>query len=171
MTAATAAVGYPAAFGVLELLGVCQMVFGALRPRLERARLAYLAAVAAIAFALTAALTARVTVAWRWLYPLGLRYPGFYSSDYYPVFPWAFLFLLGFCLGRRMAARREELPRGAVIAAILRCLAAAEREQDLVAKALAVDIAARLGKALRRALRRAEEKVVHVQHGAAVNAL
>lgn len=110
MTAATAAVGYPAAFGVLELLGVCQMVFGALRPRLERVRLPYLAAVAAIAFALTAALTARVTVAWRWLYPLGLKYPGFYSSDYYPVFPWAFLFLLGFCLGRRMAARREELP-------------------------------------------------------------
>lgn len=110
VTAATAAVGYPAAFGVLELLGVCQMVFGALRPRLERVRLPYLAAVAAIAFALTAALTARVTVAWRWLYPLGLKYPGFYSSDYYPVFPWAFLFLLGFCLGRRMAARREELP-------------------------------------------------------------
>ena len=70
----------------------------------------FLLCVGAAVTAATAAVTARVTVAWRWLYPLGLKYPGFYSSDYYPVFPWAFLFLLGFCLGRRMAARREELP-------------------------------------------------------------
>lgn len=110
VTAVTAAVGYPAAFGVLELLGVCQMVFGALRPRLERVRLPYLAAIAALAFALTAVFTARITVPWRWLYPLGLKYPGFYSSDYYPLLPWAFLFLLGFCLGRWMAGKRTSLP-------------------------------------------------------------
>lgn len=107
VTAATAAIGRPAAFGALELLGVCQMVFGALRPRLARVRTPVLALLAAAGFALTAALTARVTVPWRWLYPLGLKYPGFYSSDYYPLFPWAFLFLLGVCLGRLLEAHRS----------------------------------------------------------------
>lgn len=38
----------------------------------------------------------------RWLYdiklltPLGFPYPGFVSSDYFPIFPWFFLFLTGY---------------------------------------------------------------------------
>ena len=38
----------------------------------------------------------------QWLYDikvltiLGLPFPGFYSSDYFPVFPWIFVFLMGY---------------------------------------------------------------------------
>nr|WP_297873230.1 heparan-alpha-glucosaminide N-acetyltransferase domain-containing protein [uncultured Blautia sp.] len=34
----------------------------------------------------------------RLLTVLGLPYPGFYSSDYFPVFPWIFLFIAGYYL-------------------------------------------------------------------------
>ena len=36
----------------------------------------------------------------RWLFPLGLLYPGFASSDYFPLFPHLGWFLLGAVLGR-----------------------------------------------------------------------
>lgn len=34
------------------------------------------------------------------LTPLGFPYKGFYSSDYFPVFPWIFLYLCGFYLNQ-----------------------------------------------------------------------
>lgn len=34
------------------------------------------------------------------LTPLGFPYAGFYSSDYFPVFPWIFLYLCGFYFNR-----------------------------------------------------------------------
>ena len=42
----------------------------------------------------------------KFLFPLGIRAVGFYSSDYYPVLPWIFLFLIGTFLGRFAAAER-----------------------------------------------------------------
>lgn len=32
------------------------------------------------------------------LYPLGITAPGFFSADYFPIFPWFFLFLTGYFL-------------------------------------------------------------------------
>lgn len=32
------------------------------------------------------------------LTPLGFPYPGFFSSDYFPILPWFFLFYTGYCL-------------------------------------------------------------------------
>ena len=34
----------------------------------------------------------------KWLVPFGFPYAGFYSSDYFPILPWFFLFLTGYCL-------------------------------------------------------------------------
>ena len=34
----------------------------------------------------------------RELYPLGITAPGFFSADYFPIFPWLFLFLVGYFL-------------------------------------------------------------------------
>jgi len=33
----------------------------------------------------------------KWLVPFGFPYAGFYSSDYFPILPWFFLFLTGYC--------------------------------------------------------------------------
>jgi uncharacterized membrane protein len=35
-----------------------------------------------------------------WLMPLGIYSPSFFSSDYFPIFPWLFVFLGGTILGR-----------------------------------------------------------------------
>jgi uncharacterized membrane protein len=34
----------------------------------------------------------------KWMVPVGFPYPGFYSSDYFPILPWFFLFLTGYCM-------------------------------------------------------------------------
>jgi len=33
----------------------------------------------------------------KWMVPFGFPYRGFYSSDYFPILPWFFLFLTGYC--------------------------------------------------------------------------
>lgn len=32
----------------------------------------------------------------KWLTPFGFPYPGFFSSDYFPILPWFFLFMVGY---------------------------------------------------------------------------
>lgn len=95
VTAVTTLAGYPVAFGVLSLLGCCMMLCGALRrffaPRIGPAFAAGCLALFALSWAVTAAIRVDIT----FLYPLGLRSAGFASADYFPLFPWAFLFFAG----------------------------------------------------------------------------
>ena len=51
----------------------------------------------------------KIAIESRWLWALGWTYPGFYSSDYFPVLPWVFVFLLGTCAGEPI--REERLPK------------------------------------------------------------
>ncbi len=95
----TTLIGLPVRFGILQLLGICMMLCGALRERLRSRTGPCLAAVFLLIFAGSWILTSRITVQWRFLYPLGLRAAGFYSADYWPILPWMFLYLLGTQLG------------------------------------------------------------------------
>ena len=91
----TALLGVPVRFGILQLLGICMMLCHLLRAPLTRRQGLGSAAVCALFFAGAWLLTARVTVSWPYLYPLGLRRADFRSSDYWPLLPWALLYLLG----------------------------------------------------------------------------
>ena len=42
----------------------------------------------------------------RWLWMLGWVYEGFVSTDYFPLLPWAFVFLLGTWAGKYIKAGR-----------------------------------------------------------------
>ena len=97
-------------FGVLHLIGCCMLLFALLRPVLNKLPKKALFAGALLLFALTyhlphgylgwkslIALPLRTTNPY--LFPFGMMAPGFYSSDYYPLIPWFFLFLAGSCLG------------------------------------------------------------------------
>ena len=110
----TALAGLPVRFGILQLLGVCMMLCGALRERLLRLTGPVFAAACMLLFAATWLLTARVTVPWPFLYPLGLRQEGFYSADYWPLLPWCFLYLFGTWLGSALlrdgVQRRRAIP-------------------------------------------------------------
>lgn len=95
---ATTLIGLPVQFGILTLLGLCMLLCGALRETLLKLRGPWMAAACALIFAGTWALTACVRVEAGFLFPLGFRSADFFSADYWPILPWAFLYLLGAAL-------------------------------------------------------------------------
>jgi len=96
-------------FGILHFLGVC-MVFYGLTSKLwdkisvKAAPFLYLGLTAVSAYVLNLLNPVKIT----WLWFLGLWANGFYSADYFPIFPWIFVFLLGTWLGK--AIKDEKLP-------------------------------------------------------------
>ncbi|MCD8254955.1 MAG: DUF1624 domain-containing protein [Oscillospiraceae bacterium] len=102
----TAALGMAVAFGILQFLGIMTMLCHFARPWLERLRVPWTPLLWAALWALSQAVTRSVTVGARWLYPLGLRYEGFGSVDYYPLLPWAFAYFIGVWLGGELSRRR-----------------------------------------------------------------
>ena len=88
-------------FGVLHLLGVCMLVYPAFK-KLPPAALTVLGLVIAI----TGYAIRGVVVPQHWLFPLGLTYEGFTSSDYFPLFPQLGYFLIGAAIGK--TAYREK---------------------------------------------------------------
>ena len=101
----------PIRFGILHLLGVamilCTGLRGALFPEGKEPRL-WQPVLFIILFVLTKVWTDRAMVSAHWLYPLGFRYEGFYSADYYPILPWIFLYALGAWLGGFILPRRDK---------------------------------------------------------------
>ena len=100
----------PIRFGVLHLLGFCMIFFGLtgkawdLIPR----KLAPVLYVALLVGSNLLIKYVSIGGAARYLFPLGWTYPGFYSSDWFPIFPWLFVFLLGTWAG--LYIREHRLP-------------------------------------------------------------
>jgi uncharacterized membrane protein len=88
-------------FGVLHLLGFCMMFYGLTHRFWDRlkgapAPLIYTALIVLSAIAVNVLDRSNEL---KWLWPFGLTYSGFSSADYFPIFPWVFVFLLGTWLG------------------------------------------------------------------------
>ena len=94
-------------FGVLHLLGVCMLVYPALK-KLPPAALALLG----LAIAITGYAIRGIIVPQRWLFPLGLTYEGFTSSDYFPLFPQLGYFLIGAAIGKTAYREKKTLLPG-----------------------------------------------------------
>ena len=95
-------------FGVLHLLGFAMMVYPLLKKLPDGALLVFALTVLALGYWLE---LGNVTVSSRFLFPLGLRYPGFTSGDYFPIAPQLGWFCLGILLGRRLyPEKRTRLP-------------------------------------------------------------
>ena len=108
VSAVTYLVGDPVLFGILHLLGCCMLLYALVGPYMERLPGPAVAAVCLLVFALTFHIPQRVRVDVTWTWMFGFRTREFYSSDYYPLIPWGFLFFLGTVLGgyvRRMGER------------------------------------------------------------------
>lgn len=69
-------------FGVLHLLGVCMLLYPLLRPLPTWALFVF----GVLAVGLGYWFETLTVTAW-WLFPLGLTAPGFYSADFWPIFP------------------------------------------------------------------------------------
>ena len=94
-------------FGVLHLLGVCMLVYPAFN-KLPPAALALLG----LAIAITGYAIRGVVVPQHWLFPLGLTYEGFTSSDYFPLFPQLGYFLIGAAIGKTAYREKKTLLPG-----------------------------------------------------------
>lgn len=108
-------------FGILHFMGLAMVLFSFLQPALDRVPPKVAGAVLIFLFLATYHLHQNYlgwpgvlalklpTVTVPWLYPFGLVAPGFYSSDYYPLLPWLFLFLFGSLLG--VAVKEKKGPQ------------------------------------------------------------
>lgn len=91
-------------FGVLHCLGLCMILWAVLK-KLPTWALAGLG----IAIVVAGFWANSIRVEATWLFPLGLTYRGFSSSDYFPLLPNLGFFLLGAVLGRTLYRSKESL--------------------------------------------------------------
>ncbi len=103
-------------FGVLHLLGVCMMVW----PLCKKLPV-WALAVLGVSFVALGYWFDTITVDTHWLIWLGLKFPGFATSDYFPLLPNLGWFLLGAVLGRTAYKNKATLlPKFPAEAAIIR---------------------------------------------------
>lgn len=110
-------------FGILHFLSVCMILYGLAQPFADRFRFSWIAVFAcALLFVCTmgiprgyVGLSPQLGVLLpdslyrtNWLAPLGIYNESFRSSDYFPLFPWIFVFTAGTVLGK--LAREERFP-------------------------------------------------------------
>ena len=112
VTAVTWLAGQPVWFGILHLLGCCMILYALLGKGLERlpekgAFFGYF-----LAFLVLYRICYSVRVPVPGLFIFGLRTPWFRSADYYPLFPWGFLFLMGTVLGGSVRHSSRAWPEG-----------------------------------------------------------
>ncbi len=96
-------------FGVINLLSVSMIVYGLTEKAAEKAKPAFALVISLFLFVFTWGIPKHfigifdiklfvipeVLYKTDFLFPLGLKNDSFYSSDYFPVFPWIFLFYAG----------------------------------------------------------------------------
>ncbi len=114
LTAASAAVGFPIRFGVLHMLAASMLLYGAagrLWRKIPENRMPFVCA-ALFCFSLLAvqlipvpADSALAAILW----PFGFNPELIFSADYFPLFPWIFVFLCGTWFGGLVQSGR--LPR------------------------------------------------------------
>jgi len=89
----------PIRFGVLHLLGFCMVFYGLTHKIWEELPAPLMPVLCLLLLVGTALATAYWEPGVNFLWMFGWTYPGFYSADYFPIFPWLFVFLLGAWLG------------------------------------------------------------------------
>jgi uncharacterized membrane protein len=96
-------------FGVLHMLGVCMVVYGLTRRLWDRLPDWVMIVFCVLGTVLTARLAPGVQIPGpEWLFPVGFFTENFFSADYFPMFPWLFVFLFGTWLGGKI--REGKLP-------------------------------------------------------------
>jgi uncharacterized membrane protein len=105
VTAVTWAMDIPAWFGILHFLGLSSIICGMLQPYIDRIPARISLPLFAALYILSELFT-EPYVGSNWFSWLGFRSPTFESSDYFPIFPWIFITLIGLVLGKYVVERR-----------------------------------------------------------------
>ena len=93
-------------FGVLHLLGTCMLLYGLTRPLWEKLPFWVVPVVSVAGVLLTAHMVWGVPTETPGLWMLGWITADFWSSDYFPLLPWGFVFLFGTWAGKYVKAGR-----------------------------------------------------------------
>ena len=107
-------VGMPIMFGILHIMGICMILSVMLQPILIKVNPNILNPILIIVFILTFNVrkgyvgvgdlfTINIPESiyqYDWIYSIGFPNSSFISYDYFPMLPWAFMFMLGISLGR-----------------------------------------------------------------------
>ena len=109
ITLVTTFLQMPIRFGVLHLLGFCMVFYGLTHRLWDGAPRLFSLALYAAMTVITALVVHFVPLDTRVLWMFGWTYPGFFSADYFPIFPWLFVFLFGTTLGAYI--RENRFPR------------------------------------------------------------
>lgn len=96
-------------FGILHLLAVSILIFGAAFGRAEAVTCAVWGVFVLGSGAALHYITKVITIRFDWLLPFGIHSPDFSSFDYFPLIPWFGVFLIGAALGRSVYAPRRSL--------------------------------------------------------------
>jgi uncharacterized membrane protein len=99
-------VGQPILFGILHLLGFCMIFYGLTRGYWDRIPRKAAPAVYILLIVLTALATKYLQTDVDYLWMFGWYQPDFLSADYFPIFPWLFVFLLGTWAGFYVVERK-----------------------------------------------------------------
>jgi len=91
-------------FGVLHLLGVCMVLYGVSRPLWEKIPSWTVLVVSVVGLLATRHMEYGIPTDKPYLWMFGFVTDTFYSSDYFPLLPWGFVFLFGIWLGRYVKA-------------------------------------------------------------------
>lgn len=102
VSAVTYLFGMPVRWGILHMLGMCMLLYAAVRKRWDALPGTYACGAALLVFVLTFALPMRARVDVPFLFPLGLRTATFASADYYPMLPWGALFFASAAAAERL---------------------------------------------------------------------
>lgn len=108
VTVAMAVVGMKVQFGILHLLGTLMMAYGLISRYIKVPRGVWFPVLCALVFLLSFDFFRDIRVDQLWLYPIGFRYHGFSSADYYPLLPWGLLFAVGAWLGAFLEKHRDK---------------------------------------------------------------
>lgn len=116
VTVVTALMDTIIVFGILHFLSVCMLLFGLLEKPLSRVPFWPGLIACVILYLLTMDIQRGILAfavhlpaflyTFDWLCPFGIYSPTFFSADYFPLFPWAFVFFAGTFLGRFAASGR-----------------------------------------------------------------
>ncbi len=100
-------------FGILHLLSVAMLFYAATEKVINKIHPIIVVAICAALFIVTYNLELGYIGVGRWtyelptaiafnryIYPFGVTAPGFFSADYFPVFPWIFVFIAGTAVGK-----------------------------------------------------------------------
>lgn len=99
ITGVTYLMDMPIIFGVLHLLAFCMLFYGLTHKFWEKIPKAAIPFICAVCAVISAWCVNNIETDSHYLWIFGWTYKGFVSYDYFPLFPWLFIFLFGTWIG------------------------------------------------------------------------